>query len=303
MTPLLALALLLAPQELTARATCAPEEAEIGQPIECALEVRHPAGVRVRVKAGELELDDSWVLLEEPTVATLPAEGGGERTRAVWRVASLEPGARTLELPTPRYEWDGALHALSAEPARVTVRPALAEGEDAPRPARGFRPPPPEPAPPVPRTWLAALLGVVATLVVVMVVARLRRRPQLAPAPATPGEELARLMERPLDEPADVRGVHYELSRLVRRAVDERLGRDLRGLTDAEWLERTAATPGVSKETHDELARLFATCERVKYGQEVPTRWAAKETLESARALVEHGAAPRPAPRLEEVTT
>ena len=44
----------------------------------------------------------------------------------------------------------------------------------------------------------------------------------------------------------------------VRRALDERLGRDLRGLTDAEWLERSAATPGVSKATHDELARLFS---------------------------------------------
>ena len=61
---------------------------------------------------------------------------------------------------------------------------------------------------------------------------------------------------------------------------------DLSGCTDEEWIARRAKANGVPADRLERAAELLRTTERVKYGMEVPTRWAAQEAVEGARQIV-----------------
>ncbi len=203
------------------------------------------------------------------------------------RVASLEPGERELALAALRI---GARDE-TLPPLPVAVRAALHAGEDAPRPARGLREVRDFPAQ---RGLLgpAALLGaLVSAVLAALVVRRVRRR---VPAAAPPPTPLARLEALGAAREAEARAVCYELTRILRGALDAHLAREFEGLTDEEWL---AATPDAAlpSGTRAALGRLFARTERIKYGVEMPTRFALEELLGEGRAVLGAlaGAAPR----------
>ncbi len=81
----------------SARWRCEPAEVELGQPFELVLELEHSASAAGgELVAGELLLDESWLVLGEEPVRTERAGEGRLATRRAWRLASLEPGARSL---------------------------------------------------------------------------------------------------------------------------------------------------------------------------------------------------------------
>lgn len=286
---LLMFALALQGDALEVRAE--PLEVEIGQPITITLELRHAAERRLELDPRTLLGDDSWVLLElgEALRSPKPGAEGFVRTRALLQVASLEPGARELVLgPLKLGEETLVVPALA-----IGVRVALAPGEDAPRPAQGLREVRDFAGQ---RSLLPPALALLALLLVGLgsiLALRLRRRPPAAQTLPTPHERLEALAGT--REPDAARAACYELTRILRAALDERLGRGLAGLTDEEWL---AALPAeaLGPEPRANLERLLARAERIKYGLEAPTRFALEEALGEGRSvlagLAENGAKP-----------
>lgn len=275
---------MLAGDGASAQWRCEPSEVELGQPFELVLELEHAASsAGAELVVGELVLDESWVLLGEEPVRSARAGEGRLATRRAWRVASLEPGTRSLGEALSRFALPEAVTRIQVGAAEVRVRGVLAEGEDAPRALREF----PEgfadgtDAADGARGWIyglgaLALLGAGAG----WLVRRRRRRAGLAPAPATPLERLAEL-EREL-EGARARDGCFELTRLLRGATDGVRARDGSGLTDEEWLAELEASRALPA-ARAELAQVFARAARVKYAGEPATPWALQETFAHAR--------------------
>jgi hypothetical protein len=259
---------------------------EAGEPFEATLVVEHRRGETVEVDFAPLEADAGWLLLGPPErVHGEPQRLAGTAARWSARLAAFEPGER--ELPLPRVtlaDAGGAREELAVRGASVDVAGALAPGEDAPRPPRGFRPADVERAG-WPWPWLTAAAALLPVLAALAWLALRRRAPP--PAPATARERLERLGQRDLDAPAQVRELHYELTALVREELDRRAGASRAALTDEEWLAAAAASLPV--EAAAELAALLRASAEVKYGAHQPTPWAVRETLERARRVLAAG--------------
>lgn len=257
-----------------------PREVEIGQPIALELVLEHAASERPAPDPAALLPDPSWVLLElgAPLRAVDPADPARATTRIELRVASLDPGERELTLAPLRIgARDQVLPSVS-----ITVRAALHPGEDAPRPARGLREVRDFPA----ESSLIApalLFGVLVLAALAALLARRWRR--RAPVPEPVLTPLARLEALAGAREAEARATCYELTRILRGALDAHLSRDLAGLTDEEWL--AATPPGVLPgEARAALGRLFARAERIKYGVETPTHFSLDELLGEGRGVL-----------------
>jgi hypothetical protein len=269
-----------------ARAQASVATVEVGEPFTLTLVVRHGGEDPPALDATALESDPTWAVLEPGERVSLPEPGdhGLLETRASWRVVALEPGQR--ELPAPRVTLegpDGAPQVLEVARASLEVQGLLAPGEDAPRPPGGFVGLGPESATP---GWRRALpWGVAGLVACALGAAWLGRRGRRAPAVVgpTPLERLAALEAGSLERPEQVVALHVELTRLLRAAVDDRLGASPSGLSDLEWAQRLAARLGAERARP--YAELLEACEPVKYGAEQPTHWAARERVARAREL------------------
>ncbi|MBI5363056.1 MAG: hypothetical protein HZA53_07735, partial [Planctomycetes bacterium] len=117
----------------------------------------------------------------------------------------------------------------------------------------------------------------------------------VVPALPTPLARLDALAARLAAEPESSRAIVFELSRLVRGAVDAFLAVDRSGCTDEDWTHAVKDDERVPLGVRNTSARLLASAERIKYAQETPTRFAVDEFLKDARAAIEALAdAPRP---------
>jgi len=265
---------------------------EVGEPFEARLIVEHPAGARASVDASALDADSSWVALAPPRL--VPEQDAGtfdaERTLWRWTIASLEPGARDLPaLEITLEEPDGGKRNLAVDAAQVAVASALAPDEDAPRPAKEFRPVEPLATT---STWTWILAGCVVLLalaVAVLVWALMRRKPALA-APPSSLARIEALAQRDMNSPDVVRALHYELTALLREHVDREQRAPRSALTDEEWLP--AAREQLGADAAEELAEILRASRAVKYGPEVPTQWAVSEVLERAKFVVCNSRAP-----------
>lgn len=268
----------------SARWRCEPAEVELGQPFELVLELEHSASAPGgELAAGELVLDESWLVLGEEPVQTERADEGRLVTRRAWRVASLEPGARSLGEALSRFALPEGVTRIQVGAAEVRVRGVLAEGEDAPRALREF---PEDFAGSAEDVEVGSALpwlfgaGVPLAAGAGWLAWRRRRRARAEAAPATTLERLGELEREFAGERA--RAGCFELTRLLRGALDDARAHDRSGLTDEEWLaELTAsrAQPGVT----EELTQVFARAARVKYAGEPATPWALQETFAHAR--------------------
>ncbi len=243
-------------------------EIQIGEPVVCTVDLSTLEGVRPTLSEEALEPGRGWIVLEEPT---LRRDRAGDLV-LTWTLMALEPEAGALPRPALMQEES----ALALEAPAITVASALLEGEDAPRPARGFHVPPPEEVLASSDMWVYALVGTVISALVLWGLRR-RRRPQPEAEPSL-SERLAYLGGEVQGGEEELVAWHGELTRILRAAYSEDQG----GWSDEEWIERAE----LSKEQRDELRGLFATCAAVKYGGARPTSFAVEETLKRARELV-----------------
>ncbi len=268
--------------EPSARWVLTPAEAQIGEPVECRLEIRAPAGSAVLLPEKDPALDPAWVLLEPRRVVR--SERGDELALDLsWKLFALEPGTRApfaFEIPV---ETSGGRVTLQPAGGELHVRAALAEGEDAPRPQKGFLPPP-ESSPA--HTWigwtvLGLLVGGAALLLI---------RGRAAPGPALlPGylERVALLEREFAADPARAREIVFELTHLVRERVDAARGLSRVSLPDEEWLRAVESDPHSPPAARPPARQLLETAAEVKYGLATPTRFAVEEQLGRARAVLQ----------------
>jgi len=253
-----------------------PREAQIGQPVVWRLEIHAPSGSLVLLPDKDPPLDPSWVLLEPRRIER--TESAGELHITLdWKACALEPGPRslfTLEIPV---ETASGRTQLQPSAAELSVLPALRDGEDAPRPQKGFLPPP---EPEASHSWigwtmLAAMLGGALVL--------LLRRP---PAPALPPSALLRLAQLEQEFAADAgraRETVFALTQLVRERTDARLQTPRAALPDAEWLRLVADDPRMSGSALEASRRLLERAEAVKYALATPSRFLVEELCANAR--------------------
>jgi hypothetical protein len=265
-----------------------PERTEIGLPVRVTLSIRHGSSTRPAIDSNALALDDSWVVFEEEASLTLPDPtlgGGGEPlsvTSKTWEIASLEPGSRALG----GFALAVQGRDVQVEPVAIEVKGLLASDQEEPRALRGFRDVGDLPDPVSPLPAGISLLAVILLFLVWTV----RKRRKARPAAAVRQDPLERIaaLEAAANKPEELRAVHYELTELVRSATDLRKNRDLSGLTDEEWLERTLGD--LTPEFRDAMEKLFASAGEVKYGGAQPTSWAVRETLSRGRTLLAQAA-------------
>ncbi len=281
-----------------ARWVVEPRNPAVGQPATCTLVVGRPRGVEVQERTADLDLDDSWVVLDarRPVALPDPVDEGRVVVRRSWEVASLEPGLRELPAFELEYVDEGVARRLRVRGPELDVRGVLAEGEDAPRPLRGYRDVDSLPEPVSPWPGLAGLAVLVAAAGALAWRRRRPRRPAEAPR-EDPLAWVAELEARPPEAPEAVRDAHYRLTRAVRERADERRGVARAALTDDEWL--AAAVAEVADERREDLRRLFEGAARVKYGGERPTPYAVRETIGRGRAVLEALAGGPPGERRE----
>jgi hypothetical protein len=258
--------------------------------------------LRRQVEALELAeelLEPGWALLAaSPTTIRREAEAPGlpdhldgpaEAGRLVasrsWTLAALEAPASPLPIPA---DWP---LAEGSRDLQLEVTGLLGPDEDSARPPSGFLPLPDleveQPAAgldgPVLVAAGALTLGLLAGLV-----GLLRRRGssgQAGERRPEPAERLAAL--RPLAEPGagaspeELREAHFELTALVRCALEPDLSGGLAGpgATDAEW---AAALP----ERLAPAGALLEGCAEVKYGGRPASAWALAERLAQAEQLL-----------------
>jgi len=273
-------------QDLSAELTCVPPESAVGEPVEWILEVEHPVRARIELGAEDplaslTEIERlSWAVLSGPVREVQDLGAGKSRTRLRWRVLSLEGGERALPEIMVRDE-SGATAIASG--GHLEVWSDLAESEDAPRAMAGLHDVEGKDALVGPFQVLAAL-AIVAALAVFALWWRARaRRTRTIPA-VTPSERLARLRAELPSTPEGSRAFAFELGLLLRLAVQERLGRDLVGLAEEEWL--ALARSCLPADALGELEGLLAALSRVKYAGEVPTRFRIEELCTTAASLL-----------------
>jgi hypothetical protein len=288
---LLAIVLSRATGQVVAHLHGEPAEVEVGEPCRFVLEVEHAAGATVKLPEGDLVPDDSWALIE-PRKITRPTP---TRTVASWTCISLEAGER----PLPAIQIDvgdaDGVRKVDVDKGLLRVRPALGEGEDAPRPMRGFR------AAPEGSGGRGRLLLVLAAALVALLAGVLLRRRALgksAPAPApTALDHLAELQRIAAEDEESSRRVVYALCRLLRGSVDAFVREDRAALVDADWAGRIEPDERVPLGVRRGIARILRDSERIKYALHAPTRFALAEMLADARnALKALAAAPAPSP-------
>jgi hypothetical protein len=270
------------------RIECATASAQIGEPVVLHIVVDRPIEVALEPLELANSVVGSWMFLER--VAAPRAEPAREPGRIVettsWRAFALEGGS-ALPTVVVTATIDGEPRQFATADGAIEIASALAEGEDAPRPAKGFR---------EPVTWVGggSRLATIAAVAVGLVLAasilwivrrrRGRARPVVLPSAAF---ELDRLAREPRDDSAANRDVLYAVTRIVRSAVDAHVGEVRAARTDAEWLNLVAQDSRVPDGARSASRRLLERAERVKYAGDAPTRFATDEALADARAIVD----------------
>ncbi len=286
---MLAFLLLLAAQaapEVRATLTAEPARAAVGQPVTLTLVVERPAALELHEPLLAEGVHGSWCVLEALGTRRAPGTAAGSVVEtARWNAIALEGGVALPEI-TLRWTTGGAEQTLRAAAAPVDVAIALAEGEDAPRPAPGFREPIAWSGGAARLVWVAAGLALLLGGWIALRIARGRRGAVQAQAPA-PEARLAELVVRARQDPDAGRDVLYGLTRLVREAVDARSGEARVGETDGEWIRRTATDTRIPAPARDTARRLLERAERFKYAAEAPTRFAVDEALADARGVLD----------------
>ncbi len=262
---------------------------QVGTPVVWRIAADHPAhsGATLRVPS---DLGFSWQLLEElqngpqegdPTDDTR-TDGAGAKD-LVFEAVLMPLEGGELSVPEVTIEFASGF-SLPIASKTIVVLNALAESEDAPRPAPGFREVEDRRVGD-PRTVLVALAALLLLPIGWFVLRRLRRRGAEAHGGAlarTPGQAVAAL-----DPSADPRGTMAALTPHVRRAMESLRGESNSALTDTEWAAWMREAEGASSGIRREAADLVDELVEVRFGGGDPTVFAAKEAHTKALLLVQ----------------
>lgn len=259
---------------------------QIGEPFEITFEVEHEAGATLTWPDPKL-LPRSFVFLgERGTRREIdPARPDSVTTRTRWALMVLEGGDIALPAFDVKLHAGGGDQVLHVAGPELVVPHALEQGEDAPRPARGFRDVP-DVASASSRLLLVLALPVAALLA--MVVWRLARRRKPAP-PAqlqSPSERLAGLESRIAAEPERSIDHVYELTRILRSALDAHAGVERSAASDEEWQRAVAGDARLPAESRALAVKLLSDAERVKYAGLPLSELGLRDALARARAAI-----------------
>jgi len=277
----------------------------VGDPVTLKLTVTHPPGA----------------VIDYPDAASLAAPGAGSAAGgASFMVEKVDPVEAKPPLPdttswsirirlfapgqvevpalpiTYRLPGTDKKGTVSTEPLTLTVRSVLDSPEEAPADIKGpWR---------LPRAWwrLLAILLMIAAAVAGAVILwrRRRRRPAgAAPAAAAPAEplepawiramrDLDALLAARLLEQGRIKEFHVVLSEIVKRFLGEHHRFDALDRTTEEVLHDLRAR-GVPAAVAGRAREFLEACDLVKFAKHAPGADAIRETVGSARALIETG--------------
>jgi hypothetical protein len=291
-------------------ATVKPAVAQLGDPVQVTLKVRHRKGVSANLPL-HLELGKFSELSRSDASREIRAkEEGGfpevERT-FVLRVAAYELGELTLPpVEVTALGPGGELISLKTEPLPIKIQSVLRNEPD-PRP-RDLEPP----VPVYQRTWwliytLAALVLVVATVIITLVVRshlRTRRERMKPPPPPVPAHVIALERLGAIDVEAYIEEERFKelyllLSEIMRQYVGRLWGFDAPEMTTSE-VDEAMERASVQLETRRRFVEAFDGWDLVKFAKYRPEADAARQAVADAAQMVRSTslvAAPKPGPR------
>ncbi|MFT5049722.1 MAG: hypothetical protein ACI8QZ_001115 [Chlamydiales bacterium] len=264
----------------------AQSEAEIGQPVEWTLEIVHARRARPEIISEQLEeqLDRTWVFLSGPVIQTWPVDGASEEEHSTftWSLMALESGERSAPSLLLQADSGEQLEVLSET---LLVSPALIDGEDVPRPFAEFHDIEGGAVGSL-TTLFGILIGlaVLCIVAVVLLVRRARRRAvaDLPAFPIAPRAAFDALRAGRADDADGVQRLAFELTGILQRA----LAGGEPGCTDQEWFDALRAGSRLAPDVLVRVEALVSTCEQIKYGGQVPTRFAIDELLDNADKIL-----------------
>lgn len=259
---------------------------QIGQPFELAIVVEHASDTHVKLPE-PAALPRNFAFIENLGIRRRASDTDSNTTitRATWRIMALEGGTAALPALDVELDTGGLAEVLHAEGPELAVAHALNEGEDAPRPARGFRDHPDLALGTTRPLWIAAAAALV--LLVVAALVFFKRRKRIVPAPTlSPAERLLELERRAEAEPQSARALTFELTTLLRTAIDDHVGEARAALLDPDWAQALASDVRVPETTRTAVVRLLADSERIKYAGETPSLLGLRDSFHQARTAL-----------------
>ncbi|MEO0652407.1 MAG: hypothetical protein AAFZ65_17165, partial [Planctomycetota bacterium] len=271
---------------------------ELGQPFSLGIAVEHPHGSRVEFEAEAYSLDAGWLVFDDDHPLTVEAaDGEGLVTRFGLELAAIEQrlvqteegiawsSQRPLDPPRLTLVRGAERTELPVEAPELELTALIELEESLPRPI-----------PPLVEVkgsgWtpdadflLLSNLAIVLIALASVLTLRLAERARRAEGPQEPIDEARTVVQRLRDE-GIVRDRVFEAARVVRRAVDEQVGRQGAGLADDEWLE-SLPRDGHWLPLRARIAEFLGRATRVRYADSEPTEWAIEELVNEAAEIVE----------------
>jgi hypothetical protein len=181
-------------------------------------------------------------------------------------------------------------HELETEPLTLKVRSLLPEA------AAGLKihdvlPPVPLPRRPVPWTWVALAVAVLAALAAAVVLRRRRRAEPQAAARIPPAHEIAfgelqALVAEKLAEQGEIKRFYQRLSDILRRYIERRFGLHAPEQTTEEFLAALHAAPAFPAQYRSLLAAFMNHCDLVKFAEHRPQPPDVQRTFDSCKAFI-----------------
>lgn len=220
--------------------------------------------------------DLAWELLE----SKVSTESDVDYAKTV-RLMPLEGG--TLAVPPFGVRFSDGEEVI-VEPIQVEVLPELAEDEDAPRPAPGFRDVEERGGLGDPRVALAALAALL--LIPLVALGFLRRGRRSSGGAEDVGPSVAQRLAD-LDPALEPRTAVSALGPLVRLAAEQAAGQRRPAATDGEWASWIRGLDGLEESLREDSARLVEEAGELRFRGDVPTSIAAKDLHGRATELVQ----------------
>ncbi len=182
-------------------------------------------------------------------------------------------------------------HELETEEIKITVKSILPENFNDIH-FHDIQPPVEMPVFPLIWIWAACIMGIgcLAGVVVWMASKGRRHRPPEGKAPLSPHEkafdELDKLMARNLIERGEIRLFYYEITRIIRKYIEDRFGINAPEQTTEEFLERIRTDNEFPEPYRALLKNFLMHCDLVKFAALQPAPEDIENTVNSCKEFI-----------------